>query len=53
MTDPITTGLIITAAAGVIGMFLRIEHRLTKVETTVEYIKENIAGCQPPLDKNT
>ena len=53
MTDPITTGLLITAAAGIIGMFIRIEHRLTKVETTVDYIKENISGCQPPLDNAT
>ena len=53
MTDPITTGLLITAAAGIIGMFLRIEHRLTKVETTVTHIKEHMTGCQPPLDLDT
>ena len=53
MTDPITAGLLIAAAVGVIGMFIRIEHRLTKVETTVHFIKENMTGCQPPLDNDT
>ena len=53
MTDPITSGLLIAAAAGIVGMFLRIEHRLTKVETTLTYIQENITQCQPPSGKNT
>lgn len=53
MTDPLSTGLLIAAAAGVVGMFLRIEHRLTKVETTVHFIKENMTACQPPSDNDT
>ena len=53
MTDPITSGLLIAAAAGVVGMFLRIEHRLTKVETTVTHIKEHMTECQPPSDLDT
>lgn len=53
MTDPLSTGLLIAAAAGIIGMFIRIEHRLTKVETTIHFIKEHISGCQPPLDNDT
>ena len=53
MTDPITSGLLIAAAAGVVGMFLRIEHRLTKVETTVTHIKEHMNKCPPPLDTDT
>ena len=51
--DPFALGIFITIGAAVVGMFIRIEHRLTKVETTIEYIKDNISGCQQPLDKNT
>ena len=50
--DPITIGISITIGAAVIGMFFRIEHRLTKVETTLHFIQENITGCQPHSDKN-
>lgn len=53
MADPLTTGLLIAAAAGVVGMFIRIEHRLTKVETTVTHIREHLTGCQPPLGAST
>ena len=53
MYEPLTTGFLITAAVGIIGMFFRIEHRLTKVETTVTHIKEHMIGCQPPLDDAT
>jgi len=50
--DPFTIGISVTIGAAVIGMFIRIEHRLTKVETTLNFIQENISGCQPTLDEN-
>ena len=37
----------------VIGMFVRIEHRMTKVETTMSIIAGRVGLCQPSLDENT
>lgn len=53
MIDPFSIGIFITVGAAVVGMFFRIEHRLTKVETTLAFIQEHMTGCQPTLDKNT
>ncbi|MDP1710656.1 MAG: hypothetical protein Q8L46_01825 [candidate division WWE3 bacterium] len=53
MLDPIETGLFLTVGAAVVGMFFRIEHRLTKVETTVTHIKEHMSGCQPSSEDVT
>lgn len=53
MIDPFSAGVFLTTAAGIIGMFIRIESRLTKLETTIKYIKENMKGCQPTLDDPT
>lgn len=50
MTDPIEIGFAFAIGSGIIGMFLRIEHRLTKLETKLDNIEENITGCQPPLE---
>ena len=50
--DPFTIGISVTVSAAVIGMFIRIEHRLTKVETTLFYIQEHMTGCQPTSDEN-
>lgn len=44
--DPVTTGLLIAAAGGIVALFIRIEHRLTKVETSLTFILENLPGCQ-------
>ena len=47
------------AAAGIggllviIGLFVRIEHRMTKVETTLQIIAGRMGLCQPNLDQNT
>ena len=47
------------AAAGIggllviIGLFVRIEHRMTKVETTLGIIAGRMGLCQPNLDQNT
>ncbi len=48
------TMLCIWAGTGVvlIGLFVRIEHRLTKVETTLTIIAGRIGLCQPNLGKN-
>ena len=50
--DPLTVGISVTIGAAVIGMFFRIEHRLTKVETTLAFIQEHMTGCQPTSDEN-
>jgi uncharacterized membrane protein YqgA involved in biofilm formation len=52
MADPLTAGLLIAAAGGVVGLFIRIEHRLTRVETTLEVLLKRENKCPPPLDKN-
>ena len=36
----------------VVVLFIRIEHRLTKVETTISIIAGKLGLCQPNLDKN-
>ena len=51
--DPFQTGLFIAIGGAVIGMFFRIEHRLTKVETIVEDIKEHLPGCPQTSEENT
>jgi len=51
--DPFTVGISVTIGAAVIGMFIRIEHRLTKVETKIDFIQDNMNGCQPHSDENT
>lgn len=51
--DMITTGILTAAGAAIIGMFFRIEHRLTRVETQLDHIREKMTGCQQPLETNT
>lgn len=51
--DPFQAGLFITIGAAVVGMFLRIEHRITKVETTLTFIQRSMTGCQPTLEDHT
>ena len=53
MIDTIMSGILTIAGTAIIGMFIRIEHRLTKVETTISFIKENIIRCQQPLEDPT
>ena len=53
ITDIITTGILSTAGAAIIGMFIRIEHRLTKVETKLDFIQWNLTGCQQPSEDDT
>lgn len=51
--DIFSSALFITIGAAVVSMFLRIENRLTKVETTLAFIQEHMSGCQPPLENPT
>ena len=51
--DPFSLGIFITIGAAVVGMFIRIEHRLTKVETSLTYIQENMTGCPPTSEEPT
>jgi hypothetical protein len=51
--DPLTTGLLIAAAGGVVGMFIRIEYRLTRMETLLTVHLEERPQCQPSLETNT
>ncbi len=37
----------------IVALFVRIEHRLTKVETLVTIIAGKAGVCQPNLDGNT
>ena len=53
MTDPFTAGAIIAAIGGIYGMFLRIERRLTRLETNVTHIKEHMSSCQPTTEEPT
>ena len=53
MTDPVNVAIFITISAAVIGMFFRIEHRLTKVETTLAFIKDNLNGCRQTSEGHT
>ena len=48
--DPFTIGISLTIGGAIVGMFIRIEHRLTKVETTLTYIQEHMTECQPPSE---
>lgn len=36
----------------VIGLFVRIEHRMTKVETTLSIVAGRLGLCQPNLGKD-
>jgi uncharacterized membrane protein YqgA involved in biofilm formation len=51
--DPFAFGLFVTIGGAVIGMFIRIEHRLTKLETKVDAIQGCFPACQPPLEDDT
>jgi len=51
--DPFTIGISVTIGGAIVGMFIRIEHRLTKVETMLTFIQENIIGCQQPSEEST
>ena len=51
--EPFTVGISVTIGAAVIGMFIRIEHRLTKVETKLDFIQQAIPGCQQPSETDT
>ena len=53
MIDPFSAGVFITSAAAIFGMFLRIENRITKIETTLKQMKEQGARCQPRLGDPT
>ena len=37
----------------VVVLFMRIEHRMTKVETLVTIIAKKVGICQPNLDKDS
>ena len=37
----------------VVTLFVRIEHRITRVETLVTVIAVKVGICQPNLDENT
>jgi len=51
--DPFTLGISVTIGSAIIGMFMRIEHRLTKLETKVDSIQGCLPACQPPSDTDT
>jgi hypothetical protein len=53
MIDPFSAGIYLTTAAGIIAMFIRIENRITRLETTLKFIQENMFRCQQPSDKPT
>jgi len=44
---------IILGAIGIIGMFVRLEHRLTKIETIVKLIMGSMGLCRQPSDKDS
>jgi len=44
---------VVGSAIVIIGLFVRIEHRLTKVETLVTVIAGRLGICQPNLEKPT
>ena len=44
--DTFTTGIAIAVGAAIVGMFFRIEHRLTTLETTLSYIVRSLPQCQ-------
>ena len=51
-----TWGVTVTAiglAVVIVGLFVRIEHRLTKVETLIMVVAGRLGICQPPLGKDT
>jgi hypothetical protein len=39
-----TVGHVVITLAALFGLALRIEHRLTKIETDVSWLKQNIDG---------
>jgi hypothetical protein len=51
--DPFNMGISVTIGVAVVGMFLRIEHRLTTVETKIDNLEGKITGCQPTSEENT
>lgn len=46
MVDYFSIGIYITVGAAVIALFLRIENRITRVETSIDFIKANCVKCQ-------
>jgi len=34
-------------------LFLRLEHRLTRIEVDITWIKKGLNGCPPNSEKNT
>jgi len=44
---------LIGAAVVVIGMFIRLEHRLTAIETHISWLKKEISKCLPILGKGS
>ena len=46
-------GVVLFFGIAIIGMFVRLEHRLTKIETDFTWLKKMMARCLPNLDKNS
>ena len=51
MIDPFGAGVFVTSAAAIFGMFLRIENRITKIESTLKQMQGERTGCQPRLEE--
>lgn len=53
MLDPFEFGFAISIGCSVVAMFIRIEHRLTKVETKIDNLEGIINGCQRTSEDHT
>ena len=53
LTLSVIVGQAIAIAAAVIGGVIKIEKRLTRLETQIEFIKDNCHRCQPTSETPT
>ena len=57
MSDPAALIIIISQGVGlfftIIGLAVKLERRLTRIETTTDFIKENCPVCQHNLETRT
>ena len=53
MLNSIDWGVLVVIGGAIVTMFIRIEHRLTKVETMISQHMKESHQCQPPLEDPT